>query len=250
MVARFPGARFLGALLAGAVLALSWGAVHHGLGRAVLGLAAEPDTGFLPRQWTPPPADRPLRILMLGTSLTLRGEAWVKALEAALGACHPAGAQIERLARGGGNSAWGAEALRQRLAQSGLPDLLIVEFTINDASLWHGMTLDKSRDRHREILKAAAAAGLPIFLATMSPAFGREALERPGQVAYRALYPDLARAEGAGLIAMVPGWQALTPDERRAALPDGLHPTDAAMTQVAVPALTAALVPVLEPCRR
>jgi lysophospholipase L1-like esterase len=129
-------------------------------------------------------------------------------------------------------------------------DFVIVEFTINDASLWHGMTLDKSRDRHREILKAAVAAGLPVFLATMSPAFGREALERPGQVAYRALYPDLARAEGAGLIAMVPGWQALTPDERRAALPDGLHPTDAAMAQVAVPALTAALVPVLEPCRR
>ena len=224
---------------------MTWGALHHGIGRAALGLAAEPATGFPPARWTALPPDRPARVLMLGTSLTLGGEAWVGALEARLAQCHPAGGQIERLARGGANSAWGAEALHKRLQEAAPPDLLIVEFTINDASLWHGMTLDKSRRQHLEILKMAGAAGVPVFLATMSPAFGREALERPGQVAYRALYPDLAQAEGAGLIAMVPGWQGLTPDDRGMALPDGLHPTDAAMTQIAVPALAEALAPVV-----
>lgn len=243
--------RVLGALAAGAAMALVWTATAQGAGQAALGLVAEPALSALPHRWPPLSPDRPARVLMLGTSLTLQGEAWIAALETRLSACRPGGVVVERLARAGANSRWGETALAARLGQGGLPlpdalpDALIVEFSINDASLWHGLPLAQSRARHEAILTAAEAAGVPVWLATMSPAFGREALERPGQVAYRALYADLARAHGAGLVAMAPGWLALDPEARATALPDSLHPTEPAMTQVAVPALAEALQPMV-----
>ena len=148
---------------------------------------------------------------------------------------------VERLAKPGANSAWGAAALRDRLAAGPAPDALVVEFSINDSSLWRGMTLAASRARHEEILQMAGATDVPVWLATMSPAFGRKAWERPGQVAYRALYADLAAEQGAGLVAMVPAWLALSVPDRQHLMPDGLHPTEAAMEGVAMPRLVTAL---------
>lgn len=238
--------RLLGALVAGAALVLSVGGLHYGVGQGFLGLVREPQESFAPQRWRSVPPDRPARLLLVGTSLTARGS-WSDGVQMQLSACRPGGVLVERLARGGASSAWGEAALGERLARAGAepPDLIVIEFSINDASLWHGMTLGKSRSRHAAMLDLAAQAGVPVFLATMSPAFGREALERPGQMAYRAAYPGLARDHGAGLIAMVPRWTALDAAARRQALPDRLHPTDAAMEAVAVPALVEALAPVL-----
>lgn len=238
--------RLVAAVAAGVSLAASVGALHHGVGQGTLGLVQEPVAGFAPVRWPAIPVDRQARVLLLGTSLTRNGD-WPQALEARLAACRAGGVMVERLAKPGANSVWGQGALRERLAQHPAPDLIVVEFTINDASLFHGMTLGKSRDRHVEILQAAETAGSAVWLATMNPAFGREALERPGQTAYRAQYADLARANGAGLVAVVPGWRALSAPDRAFALPDGLHPTDAAMAQITVPALAAALAVVLCP---
>ena len=238
--------RLFGAIAAGAVLVVSVGVLHYGLGQGALGLVHEPEESFPPHRWPAIPDNRPARVLLLGTSLTRSGD-WTQALQAQLSACRPGGVEIERLAKGGANSAWGEAALRDRLTKAALPDLIVAEFTINDASLVHGMTLGKSRVRHAAILDMAAAANIPVWLATMNPAFGRKALERPGQAAYRAQYPNLARAHGAGLVALVPDWLALDASYRAAALPDGLHPTDAAMMAVTVPVLAAALAVVLCP---
>lgn len=233
-------ARLIGALGAGALLALVWAVGLHGFGRDVLRLASEPRADVVPRTSFIPPADRPVHVLLLGTSLTAGGD-WAHALERQLAACHRGGVVVERLAKPGANSAWGARVLAVRLVEAPIPDLLVVEFSINDASLWRGITLEQSRARHEEMLMAAKRAGITVWLATMSPAFGRKALERPGHLAYRSLYHDLALANNAGLIATTPAWQALSPDDRMAALPDDLHPTDAAMVAIAVPAYASAL---------
>ena len=55
----------------------------------------------------------------------------------------------------------------------------------------------------------ARAHGAQVFLATMSPAWGRDAFERPGQARYHALYRDLARTRDVGLIDTTPQWYAL-----------------------------------------
>jgi lysophospholipase L1-like esterase len=236
--------RLLSALVAGMVFALFWGGLTHGVGHGLLGLAQEPRDSFAPFRWAPVPPQRPLRVLLLGTSLTAQGD-WPDALQARLAACHPGGAEVTRLARAGANSAWGAKALQDWLAQrsepGSLPDALVVEFSINDASLWRGLTLANSTAQHRSLLEAAARAGLPVWLATMNPAFGRKAWMRPGQIAYRALYHDLAKAYGTGLVALAPAWLALSAPARRDALPDGLHPSGAAMTALTAPALAKAL---------
>lgn len=229
-------------LLAGLMVGLTHGAVQVALGQA-----KEPVANISPaRLQGPLGVGQPVHILMLGTSLTARGD-WPTGLEQQLSACHGNPVMVERLAKPGANSAWGAAALRDRLAAGPAPDILVVEFSINDSSLWRGMTLAASRARHEEILQMAGAAGVPVWLATMNPAFGRKAWERPGQVAYRALYADLAQAQGTGLIAMVPAWTALDEGQRAGLMPDSLHPTDAAMQALAVTALRAALVPAI--CR-
>lgn len=222
------------------ILGVLWVVVCHGLGQVVLGRGTEPDVGLAPLAFPDVARDRPARILLLGTSLTANGT-WAEALARDLSACRAGGVVVERLAKPGANSAWGAQALQSRLATGLAPDLMVVEFSINDSSLWRGMTLRASRTRHEEILQMARQAGVTVWLATMTPAFGRKGWERPGQVAYRALYGDLARAHGAGMIAMALPWQGLPAPRRQALMPDGLHPTEAAMEALAVPPLVTAL---------
>ncbi|MBF9033979.1 hypothetical protein HKCCE2091_06990 [Rhodobacterales bacterium HKCCE2091] len=182
------------------------------------------------------------RILVLGTSLTARTD-WPLALEAELRSCNPL-VSVTTRARSGANSTWGLDALREALAEGAAPDLVLAEFSINDASPFRGMPLRLSRNRHEAMIDAA---GAPVVFLTMSPAWGREALERPGQAAYRNLYRRLAEDGRAGLVDTVPDWRALSVAERRAMVPDGLHPTAEATIGVAVPRIAAALRPVFCP---
>lgn len=222
-------------LAAGFALGLAWLVAFHGLWQG-----REPVADLSPRLVPHRAIAGPIHIIILGTSLTATDE-WAEVLGRKLSACRADGVVVERLAKPGANSAWGEEVLRGRLAAGPAPDILVIEFSINDSSLWRGMELTASRTRHETMLKMAGAQGVAVWLATMSPAFGRKAWERPGQVAYRALYADLAAEQGAGLVAMGPVWQGLRSQDRQVLMPDGLHPTANAMTQLAVPALFSAL---------
>ncbi|MFS4438545.1 SGNH/GDSL hydrolase family protein [Paracoccaceae bacterium GXU_MW_L88] len=190
------------------------------------------------------PATRPAHILILGTSLTSRGN-WTATLETELNRCRATGLRVETLAKPGASVRWGITALRGRLRQGTLPDLIIAEFSGNDASPWNGMPLFLSRSRHEQLVRQAEMAGIPMMLATMSPAFGQNAWERPGQNRYHALYRDIAARRDIGLIDTVESWRALAPAERRALMPDGLHPSRAGMAKITVPAFAAALAPLL-----
>ena len=185
-----------------------------------------------------------LRILILGTSLTSRGS-WPEEVEARLGACAAAPVVVTRLARAGATSSWGLRALNDYFNHVGSkkPDVLIVEFSGNDASLYHGFPLYVSQKNHLNILDLARNKGVDVFLATMSPAWGINALERPGQGRYHALYRKLAAQEHVGLIDTVPTWADLPLVERSAFVPDGLHPSEDAMRAIAVPAFVEALKP-------
>lgn len=185
-----------------------------------------------------PPGKAASRIAILGTSLTARGS-WVAELEGDLRRCNPEAA-VTALARPGANSSWGLTALQSQQMPF---DIVIVEFSINDASLFHGMPLILSRDRHRQILAAIRDTGAMPVLATMSPAWGREAWERPGQASYRQMYRELARNDQMALIDTAADWFALAPGERTEMVPDNLHPTAQAMQKVTIPAFLTALRP-------
>ena len=186
---------------------------------------------------------RPLRVLLMGTSLTARGD-WPKRLEARLAACLPDGAETRVLARPGAASPWGAAMMEKALtAFAGAPpDLLMIEFTINDASLWRGVSLARAKALLQDMLEAAAAAHVPVILATMNPAWGRKGWERPGQRAYRALYREAAKEGRAALLDTIPAWLALSQEERRRLAPDGLHPGEEGMA-LAVEAFSRGVCP-------
>jgi lysophospholipase L1-like esterase len=189
-----------------------------------------------------PPAGAPLRLLVAGTSLTARGD-WPERLAADLAGCRVGPVSVERVARAGATSRWGEPALLARLARGPAPHLVLIEFSVNDAVLPRLVPLSESRRRIMRMAKAAQAAGALPLLVTMSELHGRERWERPGLAAHRALYADIARKTGAGLIDTLPPWRALSRQDLSAAVPDGAHPTPEAMAALLVPALAGALRP-------
>ncbi len=196
------------------------------------------------------PADGPLSIVILGTSLTYYGD-WPQRVGESLSACRGAAVSVTTIAKPGASSAWGDPAWRAWLddQNEAVPDILITEFAVNDASLFRGLTLSRSRHHHARILEAAQARGILPILATMNPAFGRNSWERPGLQAYMDLYRILAREEGLILIDTVPVWEALPVAERAALMPDGLHPTRDGKAKVTVPAFLSVLAPIICPGR-
>ncbi|WP_424991082.1 SGNH/GDSL hydrolase family protein [Fluviibacterium sp. S390] len=178
---------------------------------------------------------RPARILAFGTSLTARGS-WPEDLADTLTAClgHPV--QMTRVAQSGMGSAWALEQLDRVVAAR--PDLVLLEFSINDADLLDGVSRRTSRARHAALL-AALTRDLPdtrVLLMTMSPVTGVvRHLQRPWLGAYYGIYRDLADEQGVGLADLFPRWRAAPADLRD--LPDGLHPAPGKTAQLAVPVL-------------
>lgn len=205
---------------------------------------------WLGRNAPPPPAadiplsrpliTGPLRVVTLGTSLTARPQIWPDALARALGACRSTAVEVIRLAGPGQNVSWGLGQLPQVIAAR--PDLVLVEFAINDASLQRGMRLSRATGLHRDLI-TGLQQGLPdaqIVLMTMSPAYGPRGLIRPWLAQHYAAYAPLAQSMGTGFVDLHAHWQ----DRPRAAQglqEDGLHPAPEVAAEVIVPALMAYL---------
>lgn len=179
-------------------------------------------------------------VTLLGASILAHG-AWRDALEQRLKACRDGPVTLRVIAKPGASSDWG------RTQMDGVfdTDAIIVHFAVNDASLWRGVSLKRSRENHLAFIKAANASGAAIFFATMSPTFGLKAAVRPGLAIYHDLYRELADETGAGLIDDAPRWAARSDDWLRAAIPDDLHPTNAAMAEITGPSFARALAPLI-----
>ena len=172
----------------------------------------------------------PLRITVLGTSLS-HNAPWTASLAQALMACLGP-AEITVIARPGAGVLWGQGQVDTVAAT--LPDLVLVEFAINDADLRDGLTRARADTEMRALL-AELAHALPqaaLVEMTMSPAQGARGLLRPG---LGARYGDvIARAgDGSqGAIDLYARWRALPRDAR--GLSDGLHPDPQIATEVTV----------------
>lgn len=190
------------------------------------------------------PVNGPLRIVILGTSLTLRG-AWRDELAASLTTCAARPVEVVPVAKPGQGSDWGLAQMDRVIALQ--PALVLIEFSVNDADLGENTSLAEARKNHEAILDTLKQA-VPVLM-TMSPAFGPRGWLRPRLGDYDAQYRELAEERRAGLIDIAPIWQqTLTAGNRRALMPDGLHPTDAAMTQVALPVIRAELGRLIPGC--
>lgn len=180
--------------------------------------------------------DEPLRVVLLGTSLTSRGQ-WPEALQERLvDDCATDDVVVERVALAGAASDWGSEQVGQVLAAR--PDVVVVEFGVNDADLLDGLALSASRATHEQVLDALLEDGGPaVALMTTNPVEGRRGLVRAGLRSYEAMYRELAERRSVGLVDNAPRWRRLTSERFDQLVPDGLHPSDEGHREVTVPGI-------------
>jgi hypothetical protein len=200
---------------------------------------AEPrDLPLSPR--TLPEGADPLRIVAFGTSLTARGP-WPDHLAARLAACLEHPVELIRIARAGANVSWAAHPDRIAEVAAGTPDIVLLEFAINDADLRDGLSRGEADALTRGLLDdlAGAVPGAALVELTMSPAHGARGLLRPGLAARYGDVVARGRARSGAVADLYMRWIALPRDQR--GLADGLHPDPAIAAQVIVPPLAAHL---------
>jgi lysophospholipase L1-like esterase len=207
--------------------------------------AAPPAT---PRFITALRAGTPQHVVIYGTSLS-KGGAWVPQLQATFDARFPGLVTLTNSARGGQHSGWGATHVDSAVVAL-KPDVVFIEFAINDAVTRFDLSLDTIR-RNVDTLLDRIAAGLPsseVILQIMNPAFGKaegESAHRRNQDAYQQIYRDAAKRRGLLLVDHSVAWNHLLAAEGEAAvkklLPDGVHPNVEGWRRIVTPTLHRAL---------
>jgi lysophospholipase L1-like esterase len=189
-------------------------------------------------------AGRPQHIVIYGTSLSRSG-AWVTQLQDALDARFPGLVKLTNSARGGQHSGWGAANV-DALVIAQKPDVVFIEFAINDAVTRFHLSLGDVR-RNVDMILDRITRALPdceIILQIMNPAIGKpegDPSHRHDQNAYQQLYRDAAARRGLRLIDHSIAWNQLLAREGEAAfkklVPDGVHPRAEGYAAVVMPTL-------------
>jgi hypothetical protein len=185
--------------------------------------------------------ETPLRIVAFGTSLTA-GNDWPRRLGKGLTAClgHPV--EMIRVAEPGMGSSWALEHVAEVAAFE--PEVVLIEFSINDADLRDGVSRSRGRRQHEALIDSLQKE-LPearLVLMTMSPAYGLRGLLRPFLTEHYADVADLAYARDLGLIDLYPRWRNSNVDRPA----DGLHPDNEATRAVVDAPVLAAFTDALE----
>ncbi len=224
------------------------------LALAGLAFAAEP----APKTAASPPAiprfiaalraGKPQHVVIYGTSLS-KGGAWVPQLQQTLDARFPGLVKLTNSARGGQHSGWGAAHVDSAVVAL-KPDVVFIEFAINDAVTRFDLSLDTIRRNVDTILDRVAAASprCEIILQIMNPAVGKppgDPSHRRDQDAYQQIYRDAAQRRGLLLVDHSIAWNRLLATEGEAGfkrfVPDGVHPNAEGWSRIVTPALLRAL---------
>lgn len=181
------------------------------------------------------------QIVSMGTSLSHAG-GWLPELYRYLIVGHSSRISAACIGRSGEASDWGVANVGVLTRMR--PDIALIEFAINDAYTAKGISLSQSEANITTIVQAIQTDSphTEIFLLTMNPTLGAGASVRPNLPDYYALYNSLAPSLGVGLVDAFTVWGSPTTVE----IPDGIHPTLAALQAVFLPLLSAAISPLIE----
>lgn len=185
------------------------------------------------------PGDGPLTLAVLGTSLSLRAT-WPDAVAARLSDCLGREVRVAVTARAGAASDWGVTMADSVLAAR--PDVVIVEFMINDGDLRDGLWPAASRANHREIVRRLRDLPEPpqVVLLATNPVGGIARATRPFLPRYYEMSAALSREMGLAFLDGTARWQG--PDAPAAGA-DGVHPDPAAETALYAGALAGLVAP-------
>ena len=190
-------------------------------------------------------------VITYGTSVTIYGE-WANELKAYFDAHYPGQVTFLNSAKAGRHSSWGLENLQEYVIDHH-PDLLFVEFAINDAATKHGISTEQCGENLNTLIEKVRAENpnVEIVLQTMNPAWDspksapkKYASDRPTLNDYYQVYRDYAAAHNLPLIDQYPSWKKIMDEEParyQEMVPDGIHPNKAASVEVAWPNVKALL---------
>ena len=174
----------------------------------------------------------------VGTSLTA-DRLWQDRLARKVAACSGRQVVVKTVAQGGVSSRWGLQRLDDIAATA--PDVVLVEFAVNDANPVNSLSLKQSLDNTAAIVAdiKRQAAGASVFLVTTNPIYRAAVATRPELDAYYRQYAVVARRHGVGLIDLYPVWKKGLVD-RRDLIPDGVHPIAEAY-EIVLPKMASAI---------
>jgi len=190
-----------------------------------------------------------IRIATCGTSLTYQGnyyDLWQRQVERGLLEGKTTIARMHNFGENGAASAQGLLSLHQALIIR--PEIVILEFNMNDASINRSTTVAQAQANHQNMIEQFRAndPDVKICLMTMNPAIAggfHPISDRPNFAAYPQNYRDMVAADPSlTLIDCAQAWGGVTLAE----VPDGVHPTKAAVTTRSVPLMIAALRPLID----
>jgi lysophospholipase L1-like esterase len=180
-----------------------------------------------------------LDISTIGTSITA-ANTWQTAALKTLQRCGLGPVHISNHGKAGQTVAWGVEHVARAL--EGKPDVLIVEFAINDALKdGRGLSLSEAERLTRQLISTARreSPATRIYLLITNPVQGSKIASRPDLHAHYEMYRRLAAEEAIGLIDTEHQWAAFGSRILR----DDLHPTKEGHTKVIASAVVMALAP-------
>lgn len=181
-------------------------------------------------------------VVVYGTSLTEHGP-WVKMLQAWFEEKYPGKATVINSGGSGQHSGWGLANVKARVCDK-RPDLVFIEFGINDAHVRFKLTLEGCLANLDGMVKAVreANAQADIVLQTMNVALdvgGKTAgTDRPQLDAFYANYTGYAAKNRLPLVDNHPAWKKLATDDVKtftSYAPDGLHPNTTGLAAITWP---------------
>jgi acyl-CoA thioesterase-1 len=189
-----------------------------------------------------------VKIVALGTSLTGGTWRWVDVMEEWLNESYPNQAIIENLGVGasasmtvpameGNKYTWnrcGLDRVQEAIAIN--PDVVFIEFAVNDAYIPYDISLEQSRQNLESIIRFLKDANpkIEIILQTMNvvidlPELNQHAsTDRENLHLYHEMYRDVAKRNQLLLIDHHPNWKRYLQNEGKEAylkiVTDGVHP--------------------------
>jgi lysophospholipase L1-like esterase len=184
-------------------------------------------------------------VIVYGTSLTAGG-AWTGSLKNWFEQQFPGQVNFINSGLSGKTSQEGVDQLQAKVLDL-KPDLVFIEFSINDAHVRFNMPVEQSKANLDKIVSGIQAQNpkAAIVLQIMNqpwdaPNGNRSYSDRPQLAAFTENYRTYAREHNLLLIDHAPAWQKLQdtrPELYRTYLPDGLHPNGEGSNAITWPAI-------------
>ncbi len=184
-----------------------------------------------------------------GTSLTAEksrlfwrrcGGSWLSLLRDHIDSQGPNDILLINRSRWGADSRWALKNITSRTLSMN-PDMLFLEFAINDADVRKRITRAESRDNLEKMITLArkhSPACEICLLISHSPS-GRHLRVRPALLDYYQIYREVAEQRDVGIVDLYACWGPEAPTAQY--MPDGIHTNELAAREVILPAILSSL---------